>query len=182
MANTADRLDGYLLNGDRQRIYRRTRRRRFSQRLCVLTGARLQANAKRQLRCAPGGRFYRDRPTSYIGMQAVGDHAAVPAAALVARQHTVDLTAGRWPGAGEWVKGGGSRSTRLPAGSQPAVCIDTCRSVQVGLQTPKVWICSSTLPGSAGPWSRTTSTTLAPSASSRPGPLLITPSVLPTCR
>jgi hypothetical protein len=35
-------------------------------------------------------------------------------------------------------------------------CIEICRSVQVGLQTWKVWICSSTMAGSAGPWSRTT--------------------------
>jgi hypothetical protein len=60
--------------------------------------------------------------------------------------------------------------------------LDEDGSVQVGLQAPIVWICSSTLPGSAGPWSRTISTTLAPWASSRPGPPLMTPSVSPARR
>jgi hypothetical protein len=41
-------------------------------------------------------------------------------------------------------------------------CPEICRSVQVGLQTPKVWICWLTRPGLAGPWSRTTRYTYYP--------------------
>ena len=75
-------------------------------------------------------------------------------------------------GAGRRVGGyGPSGFTRNPLAGrrvlQLASCFEICRSVQLVLHSPKVWIWAVTVLGLAGPWSRTTRNTVACRASSR---------------